>query len=130
MWDSVLTYLGKYLYRGVLQEKDILRCDNGQVTFRYVENSGTVKTRTLSGADFLLLLLRHVLPKGFRRARDYGFLHSNCKQLIKQLQYLFGYSPKGPDNPTARPAIKCTVCGGVMKIVATRLAPRPKPPPG
>ena len=81
--DKALTYLGKYLYRGVLQEKNILRCENGQVTFRYTENSGTVKTRTLPGADFLWLLLQHVLPKGFRRSRDYGFLHSNCKAMIQ-----------------------------------------------
>ena len=83
--DKALTYLGKYLYRGVLQEKDILRCENGEVTFRYTENTGKVKTRTLPGAEFLWLLLQHVLPKGFRRARDYGFLHSNSKPLIQLL---------------------------------------------
>ena len=63
--DKALTYLGKYLYRGVLQEKDILHCKNGKVTFRYTDNSGAIKIRTLPGADFLWLLLRHVLPKGF-----------------------------------------------------------------
>ncbi|MCP3908276.1 MAG: IS91 family transposase, partial [Oceanicoccus sp.] len=38
------------------------------MTFRYTENSGNVRTRTLDGADFLWLLLRHVLPRGFRRS--------------------------------------------------------------
>ncbi len=33
--DKALVYLGRYLYHGVIQEKDILRCDNGQVSFRY-----------------------------------------------------------------------------------------------
>jgi hypothetical protein len=56
--DKALTYLGKYLYRGVLQEKNILRCENGQVTFRYTENTGTINTRTLPGAEFLWLLLQ------------------------------------------------------------------------
>ena len=32
--EKALVYLGRYLYRGVIQEKDILRCDNGQVSFR------------------------------------------------------------------------------------------------
>ena len=32
---KALVYLGRYLYRGVIQEKDILACDAGQVTFRY-----------------------------------------------------------------------------------------------
>ena len=30
--EKVLVYLGRYLYRGVIQEKDIIGCENGQVT--------------------------------------------------------------------------------------------------
>jgi len=128
--DKALTYLGKYLYRGVVQEKDILRCENGEVTFRYTENSGTVKTRTLPGAKFLWLLLQHVLPKGFRRTRDYGFLHSNCKTMIRLLQYLFGYSSRPPREKTKKPSIVCKVCGAAMVVIATRLKPRPQAQPG
>jgi hypothetical protein len=127
--DQALTYLGKYLYRGVLQEKDILRCENGQVTFRYTENSGTVKTRTLPGADFLWLLLQHVLPKGFRRSRDYGFLHSNCKAMIQLLQYLFRYLLRPSTEKTKKPPIQCKACGGIMAIIAIRLKPIPKAQP-
>ena len=72
-------YLGRSLYRGVLAEKNILRCEDGQVTFRYTESGGATKTRTLAGAEFLWLLLQQVLPKGFRRTRDDGFLHGNYK---------------------------------------------------
>ena len=36
--------------------------------------------RTVSGAHFLWLVLQHVLPKGFRRSRNFGLLHPNCKQ--------------------------------------------------
>jgi len=35
---SVLIYLGKYLYKGVIQEKDILECEKGMVTFRYLHS--------------------------------------------------------------------------------------------
>lgn len=71
--DKALIYLGRYLYRGVIQEKDILTYDHGQVTFRY-QNSTTRKMerRTVSGVEFLRLLLQHVLPKGFRRARNFA----------------------------------------------------------
>ena len=71
--QKVLVYLGRYLYRGVIQEKDIIGCENGQVTYRW-RDSKTQKmaTRTVSGAAFLWLLLQHVLPKGFRRARNFG----------------------------------------------------------
>lgn len=32
--EKALVYLGRYLYRGVIQEQDIVTCENGQVTFR------------------------------------------------------------------------------------------------
>ena len=77
---KALVYLGRYLYRGVIQERDIVRCAQGQVTLRY-RDSGTGKNtlRTVSGADFLQLVLQHVLPKGFRRSRNFGLAHPNCK---------------------------------------------------
>lgn len=127
--DQALTYLGKYLYRGVLQEKDILRCENGKVTFRYTENTGKIETRTLPGADFLWLLLQHVLPKGFRRTRDYGFLHSNCKAMVQLLQYLFRYRVYPTQEKSRKLPIKCKACGGIMTIIATRLQPIPKTQP-
>jgi len=79
--EKALVYLARYLYRGVLAEKNILCCDAGQVTFRYTDNRGASQTRTLAGADFLWLLLQHVLPKGLRRTRDYGFLSANRKRV-------------------------------------------------
>jgi len=113
----------------VLQEKDILRCENGKVTFRYTENTGKIETRTLPGADFLWLLLQHVLPKGFRRTRDYGFLHSNCKTMVQLLQYLFRYRVYPTQEKSRKLPIKCKACGGIMTIIATRLQPIPKTQP-
>lgn len=111
--DKALTYLGRYLYRGVLPEKNILRNTDGQVTFRYTDNTGTHKTRTLAGADFLWLLLRHVLPKGFRRSRDYGFLHANCKRLIRLLHLVLRFIPP---QPKQRPPRCCKQCGGTVAV--------------
>jgi len=128
--DKALTYLAKYLYRGVLQEKDILRCENGEVTFRYTENTGRVKTRTLPGADFLWLLLRHVLPKGFRRTRDYGFLHSNAKAMIQSVQYLFRHVLPTPFSKAAKPPIRCKACGGMRVVVIAVRLPPPRLQPG
>jgi hypothetical protein len=123
--ETALVYLGRYLYRGVIREKDILACENGQVTFRYKEaESGRTKQRTVSGAKFLWLILQHVLPKGFRRARNFGFLHPNCKRLIGVLQLLFGCDPKrGLAFLKSRPQIQCPCCGAPMKIIRTRLLP-------
>lgn len=123
--DKALVYLGRYLYKGVIQEKDIVACRDGQVTFRYQESkTRQMQTRTLPGTKFLWLILRHVLPKGFRRARNFGFLHPNSKRLIGLLQYLLGVNPnRALAWLRKRPPLKCLCCGGVMSIIKTRIPP-------
>ena len=122
--ESALIYLGRYQYRGVIQEKDILACKDGQVTFRYRNaRTGTSERRSVPGAQFLWLVLQHVLPKGFRRARNFGFLHPNCKRLIALLQVLLKFVPvRASDWVKPRAPIQCACCGAQMKIVRTRIA--------
>ncbi len=120
---QALIYLGRYLYRGVIQEKDIIACENGNVTFRY-QNSKTkqFEHKTVTGEVFLWLLLQHVLPKGFRRARNFGFLHPNSKRLIQVLQLICKLDPKRALAwIKKRPPMLCDCCGGAMKIIKTRI---------
>jgi Putative transposase/Transposase zinc-binding domain len=121
--DKALIYLGRYLYRGVIAEKDIVACDNGQVSFRYRNaKTGKMECRTVSGAYFLWLVLQHVLPKGFRRARNFGFLHPNCKRLIALLHLLLKFDPgQALAWFKQRAPMVCTCCGAVMVIVKTRI---------
>jgi hypothetical protein len=116
--EKALIYLGRYLYRGVIQEKNILSFSKGRVTFRY-QNSETkqFETRTLPAVEFLRLILQHVLPKSFRRARNFGFLHPNSG-LVRLVQLL---KRVVVPPPQARPVMRCSCCGGVMKIVRTRI---------
>jgi hypothetical protein len=126
--DKALIYLGKYLYKGVIQEKDILQCENGIVTFRYLHaKTGQYRSRTVTGEYFLYLLMLHVLPKGFRRTRCYGFLHPCSKKLIRFLQMVLRVNPFSMfvRKLKERPTITCPVCGAVMKIIMTKI---PKPP--
>lgn len=127
--DKAIVYLGKYLYRGVVPEKDILSCEDGMVTFRYRHaKTGRYRIRTVSGAKFLYLLMLHILPKRFRRARCYGFLHPCSKKLIRFLQLVLRLNPLTMfgSAQTKRAPITCPVCGAEMKIVGTLLI---KPPP-
>ncbi len=126
--DKALVYLGRYLYRGVIREADILSCDkngDGQVCFRYRDSrSGETKVRTLPGADFLHLLLQHVLPKGFRRVRNYGFLHPNKKRLIALLHFVLRVVPRLPPPDKPRPAFLCPCCGKPMRVIRRRIRPK------
>jgi len=129
--QKALAYLGRYLYRGVIQERDIIRCENGRVTYRW-RDSKTKKTvlRSVSGATFLWLVLQHVLPKGFRRSRNFGFLHPNCKRMIALLKLLvFKLPPSAPTPATPRPQLLCTCCGSPMVIVRRRILPSIAEPP-
>ena len=123
--QKAFVYLGRYLYRGVIQEKDILRCADGQVSFRYVEaKTGRTQVRTLGGAAFLWLLLQHVLPKGFRRARNFGFLHPNSKRLIVLLHLVLKLAVNPvQDWVKPRPTFSCPCCGEAMRIVRRRMCP-------
>lgn len=121
---KTLVYLGRYLYRGVIREKDILACKDGQVTFRYQDGkSQRWQTRTVPGATFLWMLLQHVLPKGLRRARNFGFLHPNSKRLIQLLQYLLQIDlSRALAHLRPRPCFSCS-CGAQMHVVRTRIQP-------
>jgi hypothetical protein len=84
-----LKYLSRYLYRGVISNHNIVSDDGEFVAFRYRESStGAMRTRRVRGEDFIGLVVQHTLPKGFRRACDYRFLHGNAKRLLQRLQWL------------------------------------------
>jgi hypothetical protein len=117
---SALKYLSRYLYRGVISEKNIVSNQNGQVTFRYVDSrTGKTQFRTLKGEDFLRLVVQHVLPKGFRRVRDYGFLHSNAKKLLSLVQLVLHVVIEVAKR-RPRPVFKCSRCKSRMVIVGFR----------
>jgi hypothetical protein len=128
---KALVYLGRYLYRGVIQEHDILACDGVNVTYRWREGkTGEVKISTLAGAAFLWRILQHVLPRGFRRARNHGFLHPNSKRLVALLRLLVFRPPSAPVPATQRPVWACRCCGWPMLIVRRRMAPQADDPTG
>ena len=115
-----LQYLSRYLYRGVISEKNIISNRNGRVTFQYTNSdTGKTETRTLTGEAFLHLILQHVLPRGFRRVRDYGFLHANAKKLLVLVQLILFVFLK-EIIPRSRPVFKCPKCRAPMVIKRIR----------
>ena len=121
-WTGItaLKYLSRYLYRGVISEKNIVSNQNGQVTFKYIQSkTANTRYRTLKGEDFLHLIIQHVLPKGFRKLRDYGFLHGNAKKTLSLIQLILHVVIKGIEL-RPRPAFKCPCCKSPMVIIGFR----------
>lgn len=117
---AALKYLSRYLYRGVISEKNIVSNRDGEVCFRYIESkTGKTGYRTVKGEDFLHLIALHVLPKGFRRIREYGFLHGNAKK-IRSLVQLILKVKIFPLTPRPRPRFKCSRCQADMVVLAVR----------
>ena len=90
------------------------------VIFKYTESkTGKTRFRTLKGEEFLQLLMQHVLPKGFRRVRDYGFFHSNAKKLLFLVQLILYVKIKELEQ-RPKPVFKCPCCNSPMVVIGFR----------
>jgi Putative transposase. len=114
---SALKYLSRYLYRGVISENAIISVQDGWVTFSYTDSkTGKTQYRTLKGEEFCWLVLQHVLPKGFRRIRDFGFLHGNAKKTLQLVQLVLQVIVE-IIIPRPRPEFKCPHCQSPLNII-------------
>jgi hypothetical protein len=118
--DSALTYLARYLYRGVVNENNIRSIKHDQVTFQYKDSkTKQFKTITEHATAFLWRVLQHVLPSGFRRARNYGFLHGNAKRTLKRLQLLLNVVLP-PISALPKKGVCCPNCATQMTLYLMR----------
>jgi hypothetical protein len=122
----VVHYLGRYTHRVAISNHRLVSFVDGQVTFRYRDSAdgNKQKLRPLSVNEFLTRFLLHILPKGFVRIRNFGFL-ANRKR-AKRLPlcfHLLGATPQpqvashpsGTKNSS--PSWRCPKCGGPMKVI-------------
>jgi hypothetical protein len=65
-----------------------------------------------------------VLPTGFRRVRDYGFLHGKAKPRLALVQLVLRVMIQDR-APRPRPAVCCPHCHAPMRVVAVRTGRRP-----
>ncbi len=70
----VFRYHARYVNRAAITNARLPRVDRTSVTSRYQQDKMRGwRTMTLAGEEFLRHFLQHVLPRGFRPVRDYGF---------------------------------------------------------
>ena len=88
--ESVLEYLGRYIYRVAISNKRLIKLENGKVVFKWRDyRDGKEKVMSLDAFEFIRRFLLHVLPTGFFKVRYYGILASrNLKTKLKRCKTL------------------------------------------
>jgi len=78
---NVVSYLGRYSHRVALTNHRLIDITAEAVTFRYKDyrDGAKKKVMTLAGTEFLRRFCLHILPKGFRKIRSYGFVANAVK---------------------------------------------------
>jgi hypothetical protein len=124
--EHALRYLGAYTHRVAISNGRLVALEAGNVTFRWRDSAHGNKKRlmTLPVDEFLRRFLLHVLPRGFVRIRNFGFLANRRRASL--LPLCFELSRSSTENaPPAAPASanqpcscwRCPICGGTMHMV-------------
>jgi hypothetical protein len=100
----VLEYLGRYTHRVAISNNRLKELNGGNVSFAYKDyrHESRQKVMTLAADEFIRRFLLQVLPPGFQRLRQYGFLSSpsrtvkfaRCRELLKG-----NVAPPSPARP-------------------------------
>ena len=136
---QVLQYLARYTHRGAITNRRLLACANGQVTFRWkdYQRGNRQRTMTLDAVEFLRRFLLHVLPRGFKRIRHYGFFANGvrtvkvplCRRVLGQVPVRPPEHPAPPEMAASRLPPRAEVCPachiGRMHRRDTWFPPRP-----
>jgi hypothetical protein len=111
---GVLEYLSRYLVKGVVSQNSLVENEN-DITLKYRNsNSGSMEQIKFSKEEFIQRLGHHVLPKGLRSVRHYGFLAPAAKKMLQRVQLLLKAKLPNEDLPPA-PKVKCPHCKDMMK---------------
>jgi hypothetical protein len=119
---AVLRYLGRYTHRVAISNHRLVAHEGDQVTFRWKDYARGNKQRlmTLSAEEFLRRFVQHILPRGFVRIRQFGFLANACRtQLLAVSRQLLAFIPDVPASSSDLPTKaeqKCPHCGAPLHI--------------
>ena len=98
--EQVLKYLARYTHRVAISNSRIVSIDGGKVTFKWKDYAGgnETKTMTLDAVEFIRRFLLHILPAGFVRIRQFGFLANRTRgKKLELCRALLG-APPAPTN--------------------------------
>ncbi len=134
----VLRYLGRYTHRVAISNYRLVSFANGEVTFRWRDRAHGNRElpMTLKADEFLRRFLLHLLPKGFVRIRNFGYLANRHRTTLLPLCFqCLGSAPDPPTDQVQSPDTtglwKCPRCGGPMIVIlwVSPLGRFPRSPP-
>jgi hypothetical protein len=136
--EYVLRYLGRYTHRVAISNHRLVSFANGEVTFRWRDRAHGNRElpRTLPVDEFLRRFLLHLLPKGFVRIRNFGYLANRHRRTLLPLCFrCLGSEPNKLTTevqPTDTTGLwRCPKCGGAMIVTLRIYSPIrwSRPPP-
>jgi len=139
--EHALRYLGAYTHRVGIANSRLVSFAEGQVSFRWRDSAHNNRRRVMSlpADEFLRRFLLHLVPRGFVRIRNFGFLANRQRAKLLPLCFSLLGSSAGHTLPPrtdseVKPAVtlpRCPLCSGTMRIVerfsSAQLLPRSPP---
>jgi hypothetical protein len=125
---AALKYLGAYVARTAINDARLVEITDHSVCFRWKDRSdhNRTKLKTLPALEFVRRYLRHVLPRGLRSVRYYGFCHPTAQASRLRVQLHSGRTVDlgrrlVPPTPAGSPPL-CPHCRHPM-LLLFRLSP-------
>jgi Putative transposase/Transposase zinc-binding domain len=124
--EHALRYLSAYTHRVAISNHRLVTLSENNVTFRWRDSAHGNKQRlmTLPVEEFLRRFLLHLLPRGFVRIRNFGFLANRQRATLLPLCFRLLQTSAQISTSTPSPAAdhphslwNCPVCGGTMHVV-------------
>jgi hypothetical protein len=98
--EQVLKYLARYTHRVAISNRRLLSMEGGRVSFEWKDyaDGNQTKIMTLDAVEFIRRFLLHILPGGFVRIRQFGFLANRARgKKLALCRVLIG-APTAPQN--------------------------------
>jgi len=133
--QHILKYLARYTHRVAISNRRLLSMEEGRVTFAYKDyaDGNQSKVMTLEATEFIRRFLLHILPRGFVRIRQFGFLANRARgKKLALCRALLDVVPPQSGRPVEQPDCKrCPACkiGRLVLIGMIRTHHRAVPSP-
>jgi hypothetical protein len=120
---QVLKYLARYTHRVAISSSRLVSMEGGCVSFRWKDyaDGNQCKEMKLDAVEFIRRFLLHVLPSGFVRIRQFGFLANRARgKQLALCRSLLGALPapaeqhikvRSEDRRNEQDRKRCPACG-------------------